>query len=156
MYEYYVGLENGYEPEEAAREGKNLVKVVEYDEKVLPRFLSNPDWYLLRHEFRIPNDVIWQESDSEKKVQFNRQEVEAQNAKAMATQLENLKEYMDCVNETLKAVKNQLEGSMEKSIVYVHELASQFENKQVEKITVEQPSLPNLNSLLYQLYDDLE
>ena len=67
-YELCVGYEHGYEPDDIMKKSnKKDIIVREYSDTVLPKYLSDPDWFLKKYESRISEQLLADESDSEKK-----------------------------------------------------------------------------------------
>ena len=76
-YELCVGYEHGYEPDDIMKKSnKKEIIVREYSDTVLPKFLSDPDWFLKKYESRISDQSLADESDSEKKSMFNMDDME--------------------------------------------------------------------------------
>ena len=46
---------------------KKDIFIREYSDTILPKFLSDPDWFLKKYESRLSIESLKEESDSEKK-----------------------------------------------------------------------------------------
>ena len=55
---------------------KKDIFVREYSDTILPKFLSDPDWFLKKYESRLSIESLKEESDSEKKQMFNMDDME--------------------------------------------------------------------------------
>ena len=87
------------------KSNKKDILVREYSDSVLPKFLSDPDWFLKKYESRISKQSLEDESDSEKKQMFNMDDMEEQNTKALQISIKNLSTHMEIINEYLRKIK---------------------------------------------------
>jgi len=157
-YELCVGYEHGYEPDEVMKKSnKKDIIVREYSDNVLPKFLSDPNWFLKKLESRISEKSLQDESDSEKKQMFNMDDMEDSNTKALQISIKNLSTHMDIINDYLKKIKIALDFSMKSGYDFLKQINTRGEKKDcTDLLEIEQPHMVPLTSVIFTIHEELE
>ena len=158
-YELCVGYEHGYEPDDVMKKAnKKDIILREYSDNVLPKFLSDPDWFLKKKESRIIEQQLADESDSEKKHMFNMDDMEEQNTRHLQISIKNLSMHMDIINEYLKKIKKALDFSMHSGCNFLKDINARGEDKNPnnEFIMVKAPQMTPLNAVIFTIHEELE
>ena len=161
IYETCVGYEQGYEPDDVMKKtNKKDIIVREYSDSILPKFLSDPDWFLKKYESRISTESLKEESDSEKKLMFNMDDMEEQNTTALKISIRNLDKHMEIINKYLKNIKMALDVSMTSGCNFLKAINQRGEYKTPESPDImEKVDLPNhstFNDFIFKIHQELE